>query len=270
MALPSLAPIFVAFDLGSQRLEERAVNQRSPGGGADQIPPMATEPLLGAPRIRAQTLQHQPKLRGMVRHYKVHNLVSHDVAKDRVGRHDQAPIEREIAPRRAVAPLGSLTHDVDVDRTVTYPGRDSTEMIPDLPAGLATEPQLEAARRGRSGTRPPRHDYRAVHDSDQVPCIPRLRGFKANPGWFPTKEYLPGKEPSSATNSLQPFSTLKLVEHPAPVRDEELRRLLATAVLRVENLHTARPDPHPELAAALRPHEPVVHHASTKLDLVLG
>jgi hypothetical protein len=72
----------------------------------------------------------------MIGNNKMHGLMSDHVSENKVRRKDQPPIEREVSPRRAVAPLGALVHHVNASRTISQARSDDSEVPLNLRARL--------------------------------------------------------------------------------------------------------------------------------------
>src|SRR3989304_6379175 len=105
---------------------------------------MTAQPLLRSLRLAAQALHREPELRRVVRNCEMNGLVRDEVAEYEVRREDEAPVEGEIPLRRAVPPLGSLSHHVHTVRLLSQAHRDHGQVPLDLPPRLLAKPVLQA------------------------------------------------------------------------------------------------------------------------------
>ena len=72
------------------------------------------QPLFRWLRFGTEALHREPELGGGVWDSQAHDFVRNEVAKHKIGCEDDAPIARQVPERRAVAPLRSLAHYVDL------------------------------------------------------------------------------------------------------------------------------------------------------------
>ena len=110
-----------------------------------QLPLVAGKPLPGSLAVRTQALYSEPELPRVVRHREVNGFVRDDVAEHGIGCENQPPVEGEIPTRRAVAPFGPLSHNVDVVGLAPKARRDRCEVAGDLRPRFSPKPAFEAA-----------------------------------------------------------------------------------------------------------------------------
>jgi hypothetical protein len=122
------------------------------------------QPAAAALEFRAMRADDQPELGGMVWFDQVSQFVDDDVIEDGGRGHDQPPVEGEIAPARAAAPLRSLAHDIDAAGLHAHLGRTLRQLGRDVVPGLTPKPGLQ---------RPTHIDLTAFghSDSDDGPAL---------------------------------------------------------------------------------------------------
>jgi AraC-like DNA-binding protein len=85
--------------------------------------PMAVghEPLFRPLGIAAEALHCKPEFCRVIRDSQMNRLVRHQVSKNGVWCHNQAPVERQVSLRGAVSPLCSLSHNIAAHLARTAP-----------------------------------------------------------------------------------------------------------------------------------------------------
>ena len=116
------------------------------------------QPLFRSLHFGTEALHREPELGGVVRDSQMHDFVRDEVAKHEIGREDEAPIERQVPARRAVAPLRSLVHHVDPTGLLPDARRQRREALGNGGTRLSSQPVLQSAGRRRSCLQAAPHD----------------------------------------------------------------------------------------------------------------
>lgn len=104
----------------------------------------------------------QPEFTRMVGHSQMHHFVGDDVPQYGLRGHDKPPVEREIAQRRAVTPLGALAHHIEAIGHALQALADFRDVQPDAFMGLLAQPVFKRTVRRRFAVSRTRDGDRAI------------------------------------------------------------------------------------------------------------
>jgi hypothetical protein len=145
---------------------------------------------------------------------EMNGLVRDEVAEYELRREDESPVEREVSPGRAVAPLRALTHQIDPLSALSKACGDDGEVVLYLCSRLPPQPVLEAACRRGLRPRSPPHDDFTIDEVDNVLSRSRPRRLNAHLPRLPTKENLANPALRGPPHAAKTRYALELIENP--------------------------------------------------------
>ena len=181
----------------------------------------------------------------------MHDFVRDEVAKHEIGREDEAPIERQVPARRAVAPLCSLVYHVDLTGLLPDARRQRRDALGNCGTRPSSQPVLQSAGRRRSCLQAAPHDNLPFAPPDEVAARFRFGDLHPHRGRLAAAQDFVGLTSRRPPQGAQTRHAFELSEHPALVAEQEGRRLLLANADRLDDLDTARPTRRRDWRAAL-------------------
>ena len=168
----------------------------------------------------------------------MNSLVRDEIADHKLWRQNESPVEREVLPPGAIAPLGALTHYVDTTGVGSKTRGERGKLSLDLCSRLLPKPILKTTFHRSPGRLAMTNDNLAINEVDSVPAVPCLGRLDAHRGRLPTKEDLPGRALRRSSDLAKSSHTLELVENPRAVFVQERGDVLAIAAMRLNDFDT--------------------------------